>query len=272
MRCPESVRKKLEETCRSDNEMVDSRSLITDIAAMTRLLINVDHVATLRNARGERFPDPVQAAAMCEAAGADGVVFHLREDRRHITEKDVHLLKQTTIGKLDFELSLAEDVVGICLDVKPHLATLVPERREELTTEGGLDVIRAKTRLSEVVPRLKEARIEVSTFIEPDLDQVDASVAVGADAVEFHTGAYANAHDGKGRAEMLDVLAEAAKHAHAVGLEVHAGHGLDYHNYTAFRAAVPHVSEVSIGFAIIARALIDGLETSVREMVKLVKG
>ena len=238
---------------------------------MTRLLINIDHVATLRNARGERFPDPVQAAAICEAAGADGIVFHLREDRRHITEKDVRILKQTTLGKLDFELSLAQDVVDVCLDVKPHLATLVPERREELTTEGGLDVIRSKSRLDEVVPGLKGAGIEVATFIEPDLRQVDASVEAGADAVEFHTGVYANAHDDRVRDQALDALVVAATHAQSAGLSVHAGHGLDYHNYRAFRMAMPRVDEVSIGFAIIARALITGLDGAVKEMLRLVQ-
>ena len=239
---------------------------------MTRLLINVDHVATLRNARGERFPDPVQAASICEAAGADGIVFHLREDRRHITEHDVRMLKKTTLGKLDFEMSLADDVVGICLEVGPDLATLVPERRQELTTEGGLDVVRAGSRLAEVVPRFKDAGIEVAFFIEADLTQIDASVEAGADAVEFHTGAYANAHHERDRAEQLEALAKAAEFAHEVGLVVHAGHGLDYHNYPAFRTAVPHLSEVSIGFAVIARALIDGLEVAVKDMLELVKG
>ncbi len=238
---------------------------------MTRLLINIDHVATLRNARGGRFPDPVQAASICESAGADGIVFHLREDRRHITEKDVRILKQTTLGKLDFELSLSKDVVDICLDVKPHLATFVPERREELTTEGGLDVVRSQSRLAEVIPRLKDEGIAVAIFIEPDLVQVDASVKVGADAVEFHTGVYANSHDDRTRDKSLDALEKAARHAAEAGLSVHAGHGLDFHNYTAFRMAVPDIDEVSIGFAVIARALIDGLDASVREMVKLVK-
>ncbi|MFV1980367.1 MAG: pyridoxine 5'-phosphate synthase [Rhodothermia bacterium] len=238
---------------------------------MTRLLINIDHVATLRNARGGRFPDPVQAASICEAAGADGIVFHLREDRRHITEKDVRILKRTTLGKLDFELSLAKDVVEVCLDVKPHLATFVPERREELTTEGGLDVPRSQSRLTEVIPRLKDAGIGVAIFIEPDLVQVDASVKVGADAVEFHTGAYANSRDDRARDESLDALAMSARYAAEAGLSVHAGHGLDRHNYPAFRMAMPDVDEVSIGFAVIARALIVGLDVSVREMVKLVK-
>lgn len=238
---------------------------------MTRLLINIDHVATLRNARGGRFPDPVQAASICESAGADGIVFHLREDRRHITEKDVRILKKTTLGKLDFELSLSKDVVDICLDVKPHLATFVPERREELTTEGGLDVVRSQSRLAEVIPRLQDAGIQVAIFIEPDLVQVDASLKVGADAVEFHTGVYANCHDDRERDKSLEALSKAARRAGEAGLSVHAGHGLDFHNYPAFRMAVPDVDEVSIGFAVIARALIDGLDTSVREMVKLVK-
>lgn len=238
---------------------------------MSRLLVNIDHVATLRNARGERFPDPVQAASICEAAGADGIVFHLREDRRHIRESDVRMLKETTVGKLDFELSLAGDVVGICLDVKPDLATLVPERREEITTEGGLDVPSVRRRLEEVVPRLQDEGIEVSLFIEPDAVQVNASVELGVEAVELHTGTFANAHGERARAESLDALLSAAKQAHNAGLEVHAGHGLDYRNYPVFKAAVPQVEEVSIGFAIIAQALIDGLDKAVRDMVKLVK-
>ena len=238
---------------------------------MTKLLINVDHVATLRNARGERSPDPIQAAAICEAAGADGIVFHLREDRRHITESDVRMLKQTTNGKLDFELSTADDVVGICIDVKPDLATLVPEKRQELTTEGGMDVIRSHSRLRRVMPRLSDAGIEVAIFIEPDIEQIEAAADLGADAIELHTGAYANARQDVDKAHTLEALADAAEKAHHLGLDVHAGHGLDYHNYPALKASVPHLKEVSIGFAIIARALFDGLDVAVREMVKLVK-
>lgn len=240
---------------------------------MTHLLINVDHVATLRNARRERFPDPVTAAALCELGGADGIVFHLREDRRHITERDVRLLKEVVQGKLDFELSTAEEVVAICCDVQPDLATLVPERREEVTTEGGLDVRAAHARLEAVVPRLYDAGIEeVALFVDPDLDQVEAAEEAGANAIELHTGDYANAATQAERVAIAERLARAAEKAHALGLRVHAGHGLDYGNYDLFARTVPHVAEVSIGFAVVARAVFVGLEAAVREMRRIVKG
>ena len=240
---------------------------------MPRLLINIDHVATLRNARRERFPDPVHAAALCEAAGADGIVFHLREDRRHITDRDVALLKETVRGRLDFELSTAEDVVAICCRTRPDLATLVPERREEITTEGGLDAVAHRDRLTGVIGRLKDAGAEVSLFLDPVAAQVDAAAALGADAVELHTGDFARAYEAGRRADVAAEVARlsaAAEQAHAAGLAVHAGHGLDYHNWRAF-AAVPHVAEVSIGFAVVARAVLVGMEQAVREMASLVR-
>lgn len=240
---------------------------------MTNLLINIDHVATLRNARRERFPDPVHAATLCEMAGADGIVFHLREDRRHITERDVRLLKQTVQGKLDFELSTNEEVIAICCDVQPHLATLVPERREEITTEGGLDVKRHRDRLRAVIPRLFEAGIEeVALFVDPDPAQIEAALAVGANGVELHTGDFANARTEEDQLAMAEHLAQGAEAAHTLGLRIHAGHGLDYHNYPLFRQTVPQVSEVSIGFAIVARAVLVGLDRAVRDMRRLVKG
>ena len=238
----------------------------------TDLLINIDHVATLRNARKETLPDPVHAAAAAEAAGADGIVFHLREDRRHITERDVRLLKQVVRTKLDFELSTDPDVVRICCEVQPDLATLVPERREEVTTEGGLDVIAHRERLREVVAQLRQAGVEeVALFINPVCKEIDAAVETGADCIELHTGEFANAKNAKERERCTGDLARAAEHAHAAGLIVHAGHGLDYHNYATFRAAVPHVREVSIGFAVMARAMLVGMEQAVREMRYLVK-
>jgi len=239
---------------------------------MTRLLINIDHVATLRNARQERFPDPVHAATLCELAGADGIVFHLREDRRHIRERDVFLLKETVQGRLDFELSLAEEIVQICLEVRPDLATLVPEKREEITTEGGLDVKANESRLRAVIPRLQEASIEVSLFVDPVIEHIQAAAEVGADAIELHTGEYANASSEPERLRKLEALAQAAEEAHRLGLHVHAGHGLDYRNYPLFKQHVPHLREVSIGFAIIARAVLVGMEQAVREMRLLVKG
>lgn len=240
---------------------------------MTRLLINIDHVATLRNARRETFPDPLHAAALCEMAGADGIVFHLREDRRHINDRDARLLKETVKGKLDFELSTAEEIVAICCDLRPDLATLVPERREEVTTEGGLDVRAHRDRLSAIIPRLYDAGIEeVALFVDPDLDQIEAAQEVGANGIELHTGDYANAPTHAARLEVAQRLARAAEKAHALGLHVHAGHGLDYNNYALFADTVPHLAEVSIGFAIVARALFVGMEEAVREMRRVVKG
>lgn len=238
---------------------------------MTRLLINIDHVATLRNARGEAFPDPVRAAGVCEDAGADGVVFHLREDRRHIRDDDVARLRQSVRGKLDFEMSLLPEIVDICIRTGPDLATLVPERREELTTEGGLDVISSLGRLKEVVPKLQDAGIEVATFIDPDLRQVEASFAAGCDAVEFHTGEYANGWKAGRKGYMLDRFVAASERAHELGLVVHAGHGLDYDNYPMFGEAVPHIDEVSIGFAIVAESVFVGLGEAVSRMARLVR-
>jgi pyridoxine 5-phosphate synthase len=239
---------------------------------MTNLLINIDHVATLRNARRETFPDPVQAAFECELGGADGIVFHLREDRRHITDRDVQLLRQTVRGKLDFELSTNPDVVAICARTKPDLATLVPERREEVTTEGGLDAMGSEQSVRDAVTRLLDAGIdEVALFLDPDLEQIDKAAQIGANAVELHTGDYANARTREERRLMLDRLAEAAAHAHDLGLAVHAGHGLDYMNYRAFSERVEPLDEVSIGFAIVSRAVFTGLRRAVREMRDIVK-
>ncbi len=239
---------------------------------MTSLLVNIDHVATLRNARREQFPDPVHAAAICEMAGADGVVFHLREDRRHITERDVRLLKETVQGRLDFELSTAEEIVNICCDTMPDVATLVPERREEVTTEGGLDIRSARIRLEEVIPRLFEAGIpEISLFVDPDTVQVEMAREVGANCIELHTGDFSNASTFEEQRSEATRLASAARLAHEIGLKVHAGHGLNYRNYPIFGATVPHVEEVSIGFAIVARGLLAGLERAVEEMNGIVK-
>lgn len=238
---------------------------------MTKLLVNIDHVATLRNARRESVPDPVRAAAACEAAGADGIVFHLREDRRHIRDEDVRLLRESVVGKLDFELSLAEEIVAVCIQTRPDLATIVPERREEVTTEGGLDVAGSMHRLGNVVPRLKEAGIEVAAFVDPDLRQIEAARAAGCDSIELHTGEYANAWKAGSQQLYLDAFASAAERAHELGLVVHAGHGLDYENYETFGRGVPHLAEVSIGFGIIAEAVFVGLEEAVARMVRLVR-
>ncbi len=240
---------------------------------MTNLLINVDHVGTLRNAREETFPDPVHAAARCEQAGADGIVFHLREDRRHITERDVRLLAETVTGKLDFELSTDEEVVSVCCDVGPDLATLVPERREEVTTEGGLDVTANRSRLSAVIPRLYDAGVDqVSLFVDPVPEQIEAAADTGANCVELHTGDFAEAETEAARREEAERLATGARAAHEAGVRVHAGHGLDYGNFRLFDATVPHVAEVSIGFAVMARAILVGMDQAVRDMCATVKG
>jgi len=234
---------------------------------VTNLLINVDHVGTLRNAREETFPDPVHAAALCEQAGADGIVFHLREDRRHVTERDVQLLAETVQGKLDFELSTEEEVVSICCDVGPDLATLVPERREEVTTEGGLDVTSNRHRLETVTARLYDAGIpQVSFFVDPVPHQIEAAAALGANCVELHTGDFAEAPTEDARREQAQRLARGAEAAHKAGLRVHAGHGLDYRNVSLFQEVVPHVAEVSIGFAVMARAILAGMDPAVRDM------
>lgn len=240
---------------------------------MINLLINIDHIATLRNARREAFPDPVEAARLCEASGADGIVFHLREDRRHINDRDVAELKHAVRGKLDFELSTNEEIVSFCCEICPDLATLVPEHREEITTEGGLDVIRHQADLTMTVNRLKKAGIsEVALFVDPDLDQIQAVSDTGAQAIELHTGDFANAATGKEQLHQVQHLAKAAAFAHGCGLIVHAGHGLDYDNFAIFSRSVAHVSEVSVGFSVIARAVFVGLRTAVSEMARLAKG
>ncbi|PIQ60942.1 MAG: pyridoxine 5'-phosphate synthase [Bacteroidetes bacterium CG12_big_fil_rev_8_21_14_0_65_60_17] len=239
---------------------------------MTRLLINIDHVATLRNARQGAHPDPTLAARECELAGADGIVFHLREDRRHITDRDVEQLKQGVQGKLDFELSMAPGIISICERIQPHLATLVPERREEITTECGLNVLSQEDDTRRAVDRLHAADIsQVAIFMDPNPEQIVAARRVGADAVELHTGEFANARTPDAMHAQLKRLAEAASIARAEGLVVHAGHGLDYDNYPLFREHVPHVSEVSIGFAVIARSLFTGLRAAVADMRRLVQ-
>jgi len=240
---------------------------------MINLLINVDHVATLRNARQSSFPDPVHAAARCEHAGADGIVIHLREDRRHITERDVRRLADTVQGKFDFELSTDEEIVSICCDVAPDLATVVPERREEVTTEGGLDVLANRQRLECVTERLFASGVEqVSFFVDPVPEQIEAVAATDANCVELHTGDFADAATDAAQAAEAERLAEAARVAHDAGLRVHAGHGLNYRNVPRFRETVPHVAEVSIGFAVVARSVFVGLDQTVRDIRAALKG
>jgi pyridoxine 5-phosphate synthase len=237
---------------------------------MPRLHVNVDHVATLRQARRERFPDPVEWALRAERAGAEGITAHLRKDRRHIQDDDVKRLKKLLATRLNFEMSLEPEIVALALKTRPHAVCIVPENRAEVTTEGGLDVVREARRLCAVVPKLARRGAEVSLFIDPDVRQVEAACSVGAEFVELHTGAYARA-TGRAKARELARLETAARHARAIGLRVNAGHGLDYENVSAV-AALPHVEELNIGFAIVARALFDGVDEAVAHMVRLVRG
>jgi pyridoxine 5-phosphate synthase len=232
--------------------------------------VNIDHVATLRQARGTAYPDPVEAAALAEGAGADSITVHLREDRRHIQERDVLLLKQTVKTRLNLEMAVEEAMLILALKVLPPDCCLVPERRQELTTEGGLDVRGQLTRMREACGRLKAAGIRVAPFIDPDLDQIDACAEAGAPVVELHTGAYAEAQ-GARQAEELHRLVQASRHAASVGIEVHAGHGLHYHNVQSV-AAIPEIVELNIGHSIIARAVMVGLSAAVADMKRLLRG
>jgi pyridoxine 5-phosphate synthase len=229
-----------------------------------RLHINIDHVATLRNARGTLYPDPIFAAGVCERAGADGITAHLREDRRHIMDRDVELLRERITTFFNLEMAPTEEMLQVALTVRPDAVTLVPERREERTTEGGLDVIGRAATVSPICRRLVEAGIKLSLFIAPDEAQVEASHDLGAAQVELHTGEYCNAR-GKRRLEQLDFLSRAARRASARGLEVAAGHGLTRHNVIEV-AAVVAIAEVNIGHAVISDALFGGLDAAVRDM------
>jgi pyridoxine 5-phosphate synthase len=231
--------------------------------------VNIDHVATLRQARRGRNPDPLLAALLAEQAGADSITLHLREDRRHIQDHDVERLRDTLQTHMNLELAATEPMVAIATRVRPTDVCLVPERRTELTTEGGLDLLRGGPALGAAVARLTAAGIRVSLFIDPDSAQIEAALALGAPAVELHAGSYAEA-TGERRAHELHRLASAARSATAAGLVVNAGHGLDYHNVGPV-AAIPEVVELNIGFAIIARAVFTGLESAVREMKRLMR-
>jgi pyridoxine 5-phosphate synthase len=235
-----------------------------------RLGVNVDHVATVREARKGSSPDPVPAALLCEEAGADQITVHLREDRRHIQDRDVRLLRELVQTKLNLEMAATEEMVSIALSVRPDTVTLVPEKREELTTEGGLDVVGGKDHIADAVRRLREGGIRVSLFVDPDLEQVKESLRVGAEAVEVHTGRYAESRGEEGRTAELHRVADAAILAHKIGLEALAGHGLDYRNLGPV-ARVPEIVEVNIGHSIVARALTVGMKEAVREMVALIR-
>ena len=233
-----------------------------------RLGVNIDHVATVRNARGGRHPDPVRAAQLAIAAGADGITAHLREDRRHITDRDIERLKAELTRPLNFEMAATEEMVAIALRTLPHAACLVPEKREERTTEGGLDVMRAQNTLKGHIEALREAGIRVSLFIEPDPDAIETSAKLGAQVVELHTGTYCDAaldNNADAMARELRRIESGAAAAHALGLEVHAGHGLTYNTVSAL-ARLPQVVELNIGHFIIGEAIFTGLEPAIRKM------
>lgn len=236
---------------------------------MPKLHVNVDHVATLRQARREAFPDPVEWALRAERAGAEGITAHLRADRRHVQDADIRALRRRIATRLNFEMSLDPGIVAIALRTKPAAVCLVPEHRAEVTTEGGLDVVRESARLLETVPRLVRVGCEVSLFVDPDEAHLDACAEVGADFVELHTGAYARAV-GARRERELRRLQRAARHAHELGLRVNAGHGLDYDNVGPI-AELPHVEELNIGFAVVARAVFTGVDEAVGTMVELIR-
>lgn len=238
---------------------------------MPTLGVNIDHVATIRQARRTVEPDPVAAAVLAELGGADGITVHLREDRRHIQDRDVRLLRQTVRTHLNLEMAATEEMVAIALDIRPDYVTLVPERREEVTTEGGLDVAIARDRLTAVVSSLQGAGIPVSLFVDPDAAQLEASAATGAKFVELHTGTYAEAKGEAARDRELAVLRAGCERAIALGLRVNAGHGLTYWNTRAI-AALPGMEELNIGHTIISRAVLVGLERAVREMKDLITG
>jgi pyridoxine 5-phosphate synthase len=237
---------------------------------MTSLTINVDHVATIRQARGITEPDPVAAAAICELAGAEGIVVHLQEDRRHIQDRDVRILKETVKTKLNLEMGAAEDIILFALEIKPDMVTLVPEKREELTTEGGLDVLTQKAKLAKIIERMEHRGIPVSLFIDPNIEQIEASLDIGATFVEIHTGSYADAANEDQQHNEFELIQSAAAEAHQIGLRVNAGHGLNYLN-TGPIAAIGTIEELSIGHAIISRAVFSGLKQAVLDMRSIVK-
>ncbi|WP_026958636.1 pyridoxine 5'-phosphate synthase [Aliagarivorans taiwanensis] len=230
--------------------------------------VNVDHVATLRQARGTSYPDPAFAASIAEIAGADGITIHLREDRRHIIDRDVAVMVQTVQTRVNLEMAVTDEMVDIAVAHKPHFVCLVPEKREELTTEGGLNVAGNVEHIRQAVAKLSEAGIQVSLFIDADDDQIDAAVEVGAPYIELHTGHYADATDETEQQAELKKLAAAASYAADKGLKVNAGHGLHYHNVKPI-AALPEIFELNIGHAIITRAVLVGMDAAVREMKQL---
>lgn len=227
--------------------------------------VNIDHVATLRQARGTLYPDPIQAALIAEQAGADGITAHLREDRRHIQDRDMFLLKERLHTRLNFEMAVTDEMLKIATQIKPYACCLVPEKREELTTEGGLDIAANVDKLQYACKFLAESDIEVSLFIDPEEQQIDAAVKAGAPVIELHTGAYADATSKQQRQYELGRIQHAARYAHSAGLQVNAGHGLNLYNVEDI-CQIPEIVELNIGHAIIAQAVFSGLDTAVRDM------
>lgn len=235
-----------------------------------KLLVNIDHIATLRNARGEGYPSPVDAAKICEKAGAAGIVFHLRGDRRHIKDEDVSALKKSVTGILDFEMAATDEMIGILKNTNPDLCTLVPEGREELTTEGGLNMSTVFQDFKDrVFPSIRETDIEISLFVDPNPDDIDMAHKLGSDAIELHTGTFANAVSDSERILELKRLRDAANQACALGLKVNAGHGLNLDNLPIFLDVVPHLNEVSIGHALVGKSIFWGLEKTVRAYLEI---
>jgi pyridoxine 5-phosphate synthase len=252
-----------------EREQELKRSLIRE-EIMADLCINVDHIATIRQARGGTEPDPVLAAGLVELAGADGIVVHLREDRRHIQDRDVRLLRQVVKTRLTLEMAATDEMIGIASEIKPDIVTLVPEKRQELTTEGGLDVVGLEASVKDAVSRLHDAGIPVSLFVDPEEDQIFASGRTGAECIEIHTGRYADAPNQEEEEKEFEQIVKMAEVASDLGLRVHAGHGLNYQN-TGRLAAVSDIVEFSIGHAVVARASLVGMERAVQEMLAIVK-
>ncbi len=237
---------------------------------MAHLAVNVDHVATLRQARGATYPEPVAAAIAAETAGADGVVVHLREDRRHIQDRDVRLLRQIVKTKLILEMAATNEMLDIALDIKPDVVTLVPEKREELTTEGGLDIITHQYKIKEAVSTLKNNNIDVCIFIDPNLDQIKTAHTIDADMIEIHTGAFCDATTKNSKKKEFTRIVDAAKIGYKLKLEVNAGHGICYNSIKAFKG-LTEINEFSIGHSIVSRAITTGMEQAVKDMVQLIK-
>ena len=236
---------------------------------MATLGVNIDHIATLRQVRGGKEPDPVHAAIIAELAGAHGITAHLREDKRHIQDRDIYLLKQIVSTRLNLEMAATPDIIRIALDVLPAMVTLVPEKREERTTEGGLNVAAKERELAKVIETFRDNDIRVSLFIDPDMQEIRAAKRAGAPFVEFHTGYYANAL-GQARFDELEKLRDMAMAAHKMGLRVNAGHGLNYRNVSPV-ARIENVEELNIGHSIVSRAALVGIDKAVREMLELIR-